>query len=343
MPPGPNQPYMPEIPPLPGSVNVTAQSAAVSTEDRMNSCQAAVTTAIDARQRWADGDEPYITEDLEAAVGDLLAVFHAGTIPEPFRAHAGCVAAMTPPWNDWQAEAIESGGAVAPRDEFWRAFDGLVVLEEEAEAPPKRRLEPIKLLREQKVGDEQIARMYGFVSFRRGPSGERESVAETWKVQEELDQPGRHTGPETGWRPPLEAKLVERERAKKAAAERVRLRMAAKLERANNPPPESLAELVQQGVVAEQIADMLNSTVQAVWAECDRQGLPRPKARQPITAAVSSLMSKENQAAGDFLEAGREGVKSDDAAEQKEQAGGGGQGSEGGAQTPSRSRAKGGK
>jgi len=64
--------------------------------------------------------------------------------------------------------------------------DPLVELRIQAAPAPRKRVEPVSLLRDQKVSDAQICEIYNWKTS--------DGIPEIWKVQEEIDRPGTHTG-----------------------------------------------------------------------------------------------------------------------------------------------------
>ncbi len=236
----------------------------------------AVKTLEDAHQAWVEGDQPWITEELEDAIEDTVVTCAAGAIPADCRELVANVENLGREWEAFAARLRRSTRvAILPGEAFWRALEAVEEAAQRTTAPPKRQLEPIAVLRAQNVSDAQIARMYGFLDAAGAP--------EPWKVQEELDEPRRHTGEETGWVSPLERRDRQREDEARAGLTRLRERARRRIEQRAKPCPESLEELVQQQVPLEQIARMLRKTPEEVLAECDAAGLPHPAGHVPLT------------------------------------------------------------
>jgi hypothetical protein len=251
----------------------------VHEEERAEQLFLVVEAAVQARLEWGDSDTPYITEKLELAVDDLVESFATGMIPGGCRALAATVGEMAAVWRDWRARADASGLATAmPGNGFWRLFDMVGQMVADAQPAEPKPLEPIAVLRDQKVSDAQIARIYGFVDRRGSPM--------PWKVQEELNEPGRHTGPGTGWVAPIHRKRAEEATRRAEAVERARAAGDRKIQRASAPPPESLAELIGQGVGLAQLCKILRKTRGEVAALCEAQGLPIPPEQENLANFV---------------------------------------------------------
>ena len=242
----------------------------MSERERATHLLAVVDNVLTKRREWIESDSPYVTEDVETAVDELVEVFSGGMVPGNCRAIEEQVGQLGRFWRVWKDEVAATGlTTILPSNDFWKAIERVAELREAAKPRPKRRLETIQdLAVVQKVPAYQICDIYGWMDENGQP--------ESWKIAEELATPGKHTGPESGWVDPGEKKRLEAEQKRAAIVARLAAKQAAKIERANRKAPESLEDLVGQGVPIYQIADILKTTEAAVLAECDRLGIGRP-------------------------------------------------------------------
>ena len=251
----------------------------MSERERATHLLAVIDHVLARRRDWIESDAPYVTEDVETAVDELVEVFSGGTIPGSCRAIEGQVSQLGRYWRDWKDQVAATGlSTILPSNDFWKAIERVAELREAAKPRPKRRLETIQdLAVVQKVPAYQICDIYGWMDENGQP--------ESWKIAEELAEPGKHTGPESGWVDPGEKKRLEGERKRAAIVARLAAKQDAKIARANLKAPESLEELVGTDVPLHQIADILKTTEAAVLAECDRLGLDRPASLSSVHAS----------------------------------------------------------
>ena len=241
------------------------------------------------RAMWAELPDEAVSLALEEAVDTVMEAFASGPVPTACRAMEAVVADALRLWREWKDRVRDTGMVrIVPVTRFWRLLDTLAEERRKADPPPTIRLESVKLLHEQKVSARQIAMIYGFVDNLGRP--------EIWKVEEELAEPGKHTGPNSGWVNPVEKTKQEKEAKEQAALNRVTQLVNHKVNRESAPPPEALEDLVHQGVSVEQIVAMLGMTAQAVYAECDRQNLSRPKTIEEIRATAGPFSREPNEA-----------------------------------------------
>jgi len=236
-----------------------------------------ISIAIAEHDQWAaDPDHVYITARVDEAMSELIGVFEEGSIPGDCRELAKTVEAFGSEWVDWQAEVDRRGSAVIPPPEStWKAWEAVVDCYRGVVDPPRRPLESVATLRAQVVPDWQICEIYGWKDSRGNP--------ETRKVEEELASPGKHT---TGCVDPVTRKRQEAAERQKALAERVKRLRLQKVARMSSEAPESLAELIQQGVPLHQIAEMLRMSEEQILAECEAQKLPAPPSNPNVQAIV---------------------------------------------------------
>lgn len=146
--------------------------------------------------------------------------------------------------------------------ELWAKWDAVVEALNVAKTPLPLP-EPVKALQVSRVGLQQIAMIYGW----------KDSAGnwETWKVQEEIDTPGKHYDAKTWVHPTLKRRL-----ASVADAWRTRSRASGNedAKASKREAPESLEELIRQGVPSAQICKMKSCTPDEVKAEAARIGVP---------------------------------------------------------------------
>jgi len=83
-------------------------------------------------------------------------------------------------------------------------------------------LETIEQLDKQKVSDRQICLIYGWVE----PDG---TTPQFSKLREERAKPGKHTGPDSGFVPPVEKARQKEFKRQNAIIERIRQKQALKI------------------------------------------------------------------------------------------------------------------
>ena len=131
---------------------------------------------------------------------------------------------------------------------------------------PVRLPENIRDLMESGVPDEQICKIYGFLTADRAP--------DMTKLSEEKRKPGTHFDPET-WQPPSEQRRlaeINEQWAKRKPAEVATIN--PDVEQSRPIAPEPLEDLIAQGVSPEQIAHMKGISIEDVEAFAMQNGLP---------------------------------------------------------------------
>lgn len=239
-----------------------------------------VGAAIDQHDRWVKKPElTYITAGVDESMTDLMDGFSEGTIPGDCRQLAELVDAFGRRWREWQDEVDRQGGraTVPPSEECWKSWEAVVDCYQGVVEPPRPRLESIATLRSQKVPDRQICEIYGWIDGR--------GQAESWKIEEELAEPGKHTKDHVD---PITRRRLEAAEKERALTERVKALRKTKLARMTAECPESLSDLIRQGVSLQQIAAMLRITEDQVLARCDDEGLPRPPHGPSLNAIPGS-------------------------------------------------------
>ena len=238
-----------------------------SLDDREKNLLLFVVHLLDVHDSWIQSDFEPLPETFEKAADGLVEIFAAGTIPADCRVLADRVVSFGLEWEKWKAGGALSGEVYPESNAFWRALEDIRDAKSGAsdDLSPPPPLEPIAELERQKVGDAQICAIYGWGILNR-PNMK--------KLAEERAKPGTHTG--EGFVSPVHQEWVDREKRLQDHVENIRRLREAKVAPAALPAPESLPELLEQGISGKQIAAMLGKTVDEVNAECDRLKMPRP-------------------------------------------------------------------
>lgn len=222
---------------------------------------------LEKHQEWQESDSQQMTEEFAQAIDECLEVFEHGGIPHDCRALARSVETLEGLWQRYKADATLSSDPYAlPGGGFWKAIE--VVEDFRAAAVPRRpaQLEPIAELTAQKVGDNQICRMYGWVESNGQP--------QLWKLREERAKPGTHVTAD--FVAPQERSRREADEKQAETIRRIREQRAQKLENLTREAPESIEDLLLQGVSVKQICKTKKCTKETVLAEAARLGLPEP-------------------------------------------------------------------
>ena len=247
---------------------------------------AVVDQAQGAREVWSKSEVEHFTEAMLQAFDELVDTFADTDLPADCRNLATAVGQFAHEWSKWRDVAEHSGDErLLPDPAVWRTLD--VVEQMRRAAVPRKavKLETIAELTEQKVGERQIALIYGFLT----PDGAPDMAM----VREERSSPGKHTGEGTGWLPPFERQQREEAHRQAERAKRIQARQQAKMQRLEHSAPESLRELVEDDVALPQIAKILNMSEADVLLQCEAEGLPAPPASYPSGNAMRGVHDKE--------------------------------------------------
>jgi hypothetical protein len=220
----------------------------------------------------ANSDVRYITKTFEDAVNDALLVFGDGSIPGDMRALYARMDVLQEQWAAWNRKNETSGGKYPiPNSAFWKALESIEAARQAIIKPVRRNLETIVELTAQKVVDAQICRIYGFTD-----NGMPDGNPEPWKLQEERQNPGTHTDRARGWLPPWEKKSKTDEAKQVEIIERIQRTRAGKLKLLAAVAPESIEQLIQEGVSGKQICKMKKIDEASLAAYCQDHGLDAP-------------------------------------------------------------------
>ncbi len=243
------------------------------TNERRDHLLLVVDHLIETWNKWSSNpDTRYITKTFEDAVEECLFVFADGTIPGDLRTLHERMDVLQEHWQAWNQRNETSGGKYPiPGEEFWKAMKAMETARIAATRPVRRSLEPIAqldALRPQPT-DAQICRMYGFM--------DDDGAPEIWKLQEERAEPGKHTGPDTGWMPPYERRQQAEEAQRQEIIERLTRQRDSKVKFLTAVAKESIEELVGTGVGGKQICNMKKIEREELEAYCDEHRLAIPE------------------------------------------------------------------
>lgn len=242
---------------------------------RQSDLERIVDAVIVERDEWAQTPDEAINEALETAVDTMLDAFAEGSIPAECRQLAGIVERAGKPWYQWKDKVRDTGLVRAqPANEFWACLRELQAARDVVSEPHAVPLETVAELCEQKVGPHQICEIYGWKASDGSP--------QLWKVFEEKAEPGKHSTKCEGWENPVLKKQKAKIMRERDAKVKVDALIERKLTKAEAVAPETLEELVAQGVSAEQICEMKRLTLPQLFAECDKREIPRPALRTGV-------------------------------------------------------------
>lgn len=217
--------------------------------------------------RWRGGVVQQISDAVAQAIDQVCFLCTAHNVDDDAKELILAIDRFQGEVHAWR-EAIElSPEAVHPGGtaEMWSTFN---VLERYLETKRRRLPEPIRELMDASVSDDQICKIYGFVK--------NDGSSDVVMLAEEKAKPGTHYHPDT-WVPRRERSRldeVNREWSRRTPIEHLPIGNADVAPRQRRAAPETLDELIAQGVDAEQIARMKQLTVEEVEAYAVQRGLP---------------------------------------------------------------------
>lgn len=225
-----------------------------------------------AHAEWIESDQETLSPDDEfwRRCDETVEMFSEGSIPGDIRPVAEVVdREFSRGWNRFLQEREMSVNPthVLPGNGLWSSIHTIRALRTSAKVVKTRRPEPVAELLALKppCTHEQIAKIWGWV--------DKNGEADLDKVREEIAQPGIHT---SKWVDPRQVKLESEAKRQQAIIDELNKRTADKVRSLTATAPESFADLIKSGVCARQIAQMKRCTVETVYAEADKAGLPRP-------------------------------------------------------------------
>lgn len=214
-------------------------------------------------EQWAaDDNKPVPDGEYWDKADDVIDSFGSGSIPSDCRELADAASELADEVAAYDDR--ENPAELYPAPSFWGAVGKLRKAHEGAKAPQLRPLESFQTLRDQKVTDVQICKIYGL--------NDRKGNAMPWLVQQELDKPGsilKTPGAIDGrdWNDPR-VPPNQRQDDDDTDTDKAVSRKSKAAEREAAPCPESPHELFQQGVSVAQAAKMLKqeeSVIAGMW------------------------------------------------------------------------------
>jgi len=245
-------------------MHVTRQAAKqriLATEQAVKAWDAADSPNV----RWRGGSAKGMSGEVARALDQLCELCNAAEVDDDAKEIVLALDRVSTEFTAW-AEAFD----IAPESvhptgtpDLWAAFRSAVSVTVDA---PRRLPEPIRDLMEAGVSDQQVCKIYGFLH----PDGSGDLA----KLAEEKAKPGTHYDPET-WVPPhLERRRQEINDLWANRSFSGHTPVEAEPPKPRPAAPESVDELIAQGVGAEQIARMKGMTVEEVEGYAAKLGLP---------------------------------------------------------------------
>lgn len=226
---------------------------------------------IEVHSAWSDDQNAKkITEDYEEALLDMVATFASGDMPAAVRPLDAAVSALSDEWIAFAGDPVtERAGYVTqanphPKSTFWAAVARVREALKGATFTQPVILESIPQLVAQKCTNLQICEIYAHEG--KGPFMVR-GVPRPDLVQREIETPGSVLPP--GFVHPRESARQEQEAASEARREQRRLSREA----ARPPCPESIEDLLRQGLTVAQCCATAEVTAAEVLAEAARLGI----------------------------------------------------------------------
>ena len=294
--------------------------------DRHEELLTSVETLLAAHAAWQETDNPEISAELVQRIEDAITVFSGGDMPGDLLEMYAKMQSLNEAWTAAVMDAEDPEHIQVNRAaKFWKALDcvrQLCARREDDELAEFRPLESVAMLTHQKVSDQQICWIY------RGQWADgAKSGPGLWDwarkrpllhlLEKERREPGSVIGAD--FEPFSMAQKKQEAAKRRAAADRAAAARQARIAKIAKPCPETLEELVMQGVSLTQIARMKRTTKADIRKQCEAAGLPEPdeeyealksdfspelndaqirrdEAQRPMPAARSETPSAETEA-----------------------------------------------
>jgi hypothetical protein len=222
---------------------------------------------------WRGTPRKQVSQEIEQAAAELFELVNRQDIEESAYPLVLAIDHLDDTFLAWADMCVQAADRADPAGspEVWGAW---TVVLQECTLRTYSLPEPISALTGAKppVAPNQIAKIYGWYDENGQP--------DTQKVQEEVTEPGKHFKPKE-WVHPSQRRFQEQkrkewaERAKRLASVKQTAKAAT---RPDAPPkreaPESIEDLIRQGVNSTQIAKMKHTTVAEVRALAAELGIP---------------------------------------------------------------------
>lgn len=239
---------------------------------------------------WADGTDSVILPDepFDAALRNMFYVFENGDVPADLRGITREVEKLQADYQAYQQRMEDAGQwSELPPTTVGVAIANIKGQFFEVQQPPKPALETIADFDRQKVSDRQIAVAYEWYL----PNGQPDEARVRKQRLEDANLIIEN---------PHNAALEERKQRDQAAIEAAIEKQRAREEAANKPAPESIEELLEQGVGANQIAEMKRMTVGELERYCFEHALDLP-GTSSIESAAAEVAQQEHEERQELL------------------------------------------
>lgn len=240
--------------------------------------------AITEHGVWSsEGGEIAVLPDgrFDRALTALFEAFETGDMPEELRPIDRILGDFQRDYREYHDRmALSQNWNLSPPASMAGLMSKLSDLFVQIQMPPAPDIESIAELDKLKVSDAQIARMYGWTKIDGSPDVHRVQVQ-------------RREAPDKRRPNPLnEQREAARQREAKRMEEAV-ARQQKREEAANAVAPESIEELIEQGVSGQQICDMKKLTPQKLERYCHDNKLDMPGWKQSIEQVAADAADAE--------------------------------------------------
>ena len=214
---------------------------------------------------WATSSEPTLSEGFIEIAAEAIEGFGATELPPGTEPLADAVTRFASLWRAYRGQVVDDEFAM-PSPDLFAVLDEIYQLEAEAKVGSPKAVESIAELTKQGVFDAQICRIYEWI--------DSNGNLETSKLQEERAKPGTHVTPD--FVHPAEMRRRRSLEAHRTKLKDLRRRSVSKITNAKDSTPETLDELVAQGLSARQIARMTHQSASQVILACQDAGIDPP-------------------------------------------------------------------
>lgn len=280
-----------------GGISVLAEPAtnlkAQQADQRKEAILRVVDEFIEAYDAWVN-DAKTVMIDPDGPLGDrieiMLTVCGIGAVPEKCLDLVLAVNRLGLEWRRYN-EGSFVAGTLEPQSPFYAAVRAVSEARRGVKLPTARLVESVRTLREQKVSDIQIAKIYGFRNgdLWTGPFFNARGAVMSHLIDKECEQPGSVITAD--WQHPADAAAAaQRERDMQTRLERVDQRASQSVERrreGTRPTDQQIADYLAEGAFLHQVLrqwPML--TGKEVLAVAARRGLAVKTPTQTLQPAV---------------------------------------------------------
>ena len=239
------------------------------TKERTKQLLYAIFNVLENKRLWVESDQTYITRDFEVSVDELIVTYREGEIPQSIKQMLPLVVVVKDGWTAWKERIADRvDPQEMPAMEFWAALEQLEQIHDDiTNTRPPVRIETIEELEKQKVNRQQICTIYGWV--------DSDGTPQYHMIDEEKAEPGTHLG--ESYRSPGDRRRELEDQRRKDGIKAINDRVKEKVLLSQQTCPESLVELIEQGVSIAQIKEMKRVSEEEVISEAQRNNLPVPQ------------------------------------------------------------------